>query len=163
MTDAPLRQPNALSDEDCMRAALAAARRGLLAGEPPVGACLVRDGEIIVTANNAVIGELDATAHAEIRVIREACRQLRSLALTGATLYATVEPCPMCLSACHYAGVEAVVFGAALEDMQGVTGVELEVHHATLAQGGMTLTVTGECLADESRALIAEWSARFKR
>ena len=116
-----------------MRAALEAARRGLLAGEPPVGACLVRDGEIVVTASNGVIGELDATAHAEIRVIREACRQLRSLTLTGCTLYATVEPCPMCLSACHYAGIDAVVFGAALEDMQGVTGGELEIHHAALA------------------------------
>ena len=163
MTDAPLHRAPALAHEDCMRAALEAARRGLLAGEPPVGACLVRDGEIVVTANNGVIGELDATAHAEIRVIREACRQLRSLSLAGSTLYATVEPCPMCLSACHYAGIDAVVFGAALEDMQGVTGGELEVNHAALMQGGMTLTVTGACLADESRALIAVWSARFKR
>ncbi len=69
----------------------------------------------------------------------------------------------MCLSACHYAGIEAVVFGASLEDMQGVTAGELKVHHETFAQGGMTLTMTGACLADESRALIKEWSTRFKR
>jgi len=163
MTDVPLTQPSMLTHEDCMRAALEAARRGLLAGEPPVGACIVRDGEIVVTANNGVIGELDATAHAEILAIREACRQLRSLSLTGCTLYATVEPCPMCLSACHYAGIDAVVFGAALDDMQGVTGGELGIHHDTLAQGGMTLTVTGACLADESRTLIAEWATRFNR
>jgi len=161
MTDAQPRQSSSLTPEDCMRAALEAARRGLLAGEPPIGACLVRDGEIVVTANNSVIGEIDATAHAEIRVIREACRQLRALSLSGCTLYATVEPCPMCLSACHYAGVDAVVFGATLEDMADVTGGELTIHHETLAQGGMTLTVAGECLADESRALIAEWSSRF--
>lgn len=163
MTDASPRRVAALDHEDCMRAALEAARRGLLAGEPPVGACLVRDGEIVVTANNGVIGELDATAHAEIRVIRDACRQLRSLSLAGSTLYATVEPCPMCLSACHYAGIDAVVFGATLEDMQAVTGGELAIHHDALAQGGMTLTVTGACLGDESRALIAQWSSRFGR
>ena len=143
-----------------MRAALDAARRGLLAGEPPVGACLVRDGEIVVTANNGVISELDATAHAEMRAIREACRKLRALSLAGSTLYVTVEPCPMCLTACHYAGIDAVVFGATLEDMHAITGGELAVHHDVLERGGLRVRVTGDCLRDESRALLAEWSGR---
>ena len=148
--------------EPFMRAALDAARRGLLAGEPPVGACLVRDGAIIATANNAVISELDATAHAEIRVIREACRQQRALSLIGCSLYATVEPCLMCLTACHYAGIGEIVFGAALDDMHAVTGNELHVEHATLARGGFDVVLTGACLRGECAALLEEWSRRFR-
>jgi tRNA(adenine34) deaminase len=147
--------------EPFMRAALDIARRGLLAGEPPVGACLVRAGEIVAVANNGVVSELDATAHAEIRVIREACRQQRSLTLPGTTLYATVEPCPMCLGACHYAGVGAVVFGAALADMQAVTGNELVVTHAELARAGLGVSVVGGCLRAECAALLGEWSRSF--
>ena len=137
-----------------MHAALKAARRGMLAGEPPVGACLVADGKIIATLSNAVIGELDITAHAEMRVIREACHQLRRLELSGCTLYVTVEPCRMCQAACHYAGITAVVYGAAIDDMQVVTGIELDGG----ADAGASLTLEGGCLATESRALIATWA-----
>ncbi len=142
-----------------MRTALEAARRGMLAGEPPVGACLVSGDTpdkptILATLNNAVIGDLDITAHAEMRVIREACRQLRRLDLSDCTLYVTVEPCLMCLTACHYAGITQVIYGAAIADMNAVTGNELAVvpgvHESLHLEGG--------CLADECRALIATWS-----
>ncbi|TDJ47451.1 MAG: nucleoside deaminase [Gammaproteobacteria bacterium] len=141
-----------------MRAAIAVARRGLAAGEPPVGACLVRQGEVIATLNNAVISELDATAHAEVRVIREACRHLRTLELRDCTLYATVEPCVMCLSACHYAGVDRVIFGASLADMHAVTGAELTITRDDLVRGGLRVAVSGQCLADECRALLDDWA-----
>jgi len=141
-----------------MRAALDAARRGLLAGEPPVGACLVRDGTIVTISNNGVISELDVTAHAEIRVIREACRQQRTLSLAGCVLYATVEPCPMCLGACHYAGLERIVFGATLADMHAVTGGELRVESATLTAAGLNVQIDGPCLGDECRALLEDWA-----
>ncbi|HJP37735.1 MAG TPA: nucleoside deaminase [Gammaproteobacteria bacterium] len=137
-----------------MRAALEAARRGMLAGEPPVGACLVADGEIVVTRSNAVIGELDITAHAEMRVIREACRQLRKLDLSGSTLYVTVEPCLMCLTACHYAGIGKVVYGAGIADMNAVTGNEL----AAAPANDLPLKLEGGCLAAECRGLIVTWS-----
>ena len=137
-----------------MRAALEAATRGMLAGEPPVGACLVAGGEIVTTLGNGVIGELDITAHAEMRVIREACRQLRKLDLSGCTLYVTVEPCVMCLTACHYAGIVEIIYGADIADMNAVTGNELGVS----PDGKMPLKVEGGCLAAECRALIATWS-----
>ncbi|RLA26355.1 MAG: nucleoside deaminase [Gammaproteobacteria bacterium] len=140
--------------EGFMRAALEAARRGMLAGEPPVGACLVVNGEIVATLSNAVIGELDITAHAEMRVIREACRQLRRLDLSGCTLYVTVEPCLMCQAACHYAGITEIIYGAAIDDMQVVTGNELDVNTPVSA----SLALEGGCLAAESRALITSWS-----
>jgi len=163
MTEAPACSGVGVVHEPFMRAAIDAARRGLLAGEPPVGACLVRDGDIIATSNNGVISDLDATAHAEIRVIREACRQQRALSLAGCTLYATVEPCLMCLTACHYAGIGAVVFGASLDDMHAVTGNELHVPHAALEQGGFNVVMTDACLRAECAALLDEWSRHCRR
>lgn len=145
--------------ERFMSVALERARRGLAAGEPPVGACLVRDGEVIAALNNAVIGELDVTAHAEIRVIRAACHRLRSLDLTGCQLFVTVEPCPMCLSACHYASIAHVVYGARLADMHAVTGRELmSLRTDVIASPSVNLRLTGDCLRDECRALLDQWA-----
>ena len=141
-----------------MRAALEAARRGMLAGEPPVGACLVADDRIVATLGNAVIGELDITAHAEIRVIREACRQLRRLDLSGCTLYVTVEPCRMCLAACHYAGIGQIFYGAAIEDMNAVTGNELGCGRDAGPDDLSSLRLEGGYLVTECRALIEAWS-----
>ena len=145
-------------NERHMTTALEAARRGLAAGEPPIGACIVSNGEIIASMNNAVIGELDITAHAEIRVIREACRRLRRLELAGCQLFVTVEPCPMCLSACHYAGIEEIVFGARLQDMQAITGDELMLTTAELiAEKGHGIQITGDCLRPACLDLLEQW------
>lgn len=95
-----------------MRQALDEAQRGLDAGEVPVGAVVVRDGAILGRAHNAPIGLADPTAHAEILALRDAGRKLGNYRLTGATLYVTVEPCPMCCGAALHARVARVVYGA---------------------------------------------------
>jgi len=136
-----------------MREALAAAQRGLLAGEAPVGACVVHDGRVVASAHTAVASGPDATAHAEILAVRAACRELRTPSLAGCSLYVTVEPCAMCLAALHYAGIDRVWFGAGLAAMQAATGREI---------GGPVppgMTVTGGLLADECVALLTEWAA----
>jgi len=151
------------SNDRYMRPAIEVARRGLLAGEPPIGACLVVDDEVIVTLGNAVIGELDITAHAEMRVIRAACRELRRLELSGCRIFVTVEPCPMCMSACHYADIAEVIYGASLADMHALTGNELMVSepYGEWSAGRVaTVRVTGGCLGDECRALLEEWAGR---
>ncbi len=149
------------SDQDHMRVAIDIARRGFLAGEAPIGACLVRDGEIVVTGHNGVIGDLDITAHAEIRVMREACRALRKLDLAGCTLVSTVEPCCMCLTASHYAHIDRIVFGASLADIDAVTHNELLLSHQTiLADCDRKPVVLGDVLGDECRALLREWADR---
>lgn len=140
-----------------MREALAAAQRGQLAGEPPVGACVVQDGEIIATAHTAVIAGPDATAHAEILALRAACRHTRSPRLPGCELYVTVEPCAMCLAAIHYAGIGRVWFGTGIDAMQAVTGSELPATAAAIEQTGITLR--GGLLAAECGALLAAWAA----
>jgi len=145
-----------VGDQSFMRSAIDIARRAMLAGEPPIGACLVRAGEAIVTLSNAVVGELDITAHAEMRVIRAACRQLRVLTLSDCRLFVTVAPCPMCMSACHYAGIPEIVYGAEIADLHALTGNEIMVE-GSRPPG---LTMSGGCLGDECRALFEEWSAR---
>ncbi len=143
-----------MADETLMRAALALARRGLLAGEAPVGACIVQDGRMIASAHSAVAGGPDASAHAEILAIRAACRSLRSATLAGCELYVSVEPCAMCLAACHYAGIHQVFFAASLQDMQAVTGNELA------APLPASIRLHGDVLGDEARALLVEWAAQ---
>ena len=143
----------AADDDRCMGEALAVARTALALGEPPVGACIVHDGTVLAVAHNGVIGGPDATAHAEILAIRAACRRVRAPRLADCTLYATVEPCPMCLAACHYAGITRVVFGASLADMQYVTAGEC------FAAAPPGIALTGAVRAAECRALLADWAA----
>ena len=95
-----------------MAEALAEARRGLDAGEVPVGAVVVVEGEIVARAHNAPIALADPTAHAEVLALREAARRVGNYRLTRATLFATVEPCPMCGGAILHARVSRVVYGA---------------------------------------------------
>ena len=145
-------------EESAMRQALAAARRAGLAGEPPIGACLVRDGSVLAVASNSVISALDITAHAEINVIRDACLSERSLELAGCELFATVEPCPMCLAASHYARIGRIVFGASLEDLHALTGAEMVAGPRVAPPGGPALV--GGCLREESLELLRAWSRR---
>ena len=141
-----------------MQCAIEAARWGMAAGEPPVGACLVRDGEAIATAHNSVVSALDITAHAEIVVIREACQSLRALDLSECHLYVTVEPCAMCLGACHYAGISLVIFGARLADINALTGNELGVPHSQLvADSNGTPAILGDFMRNDCLDLLSEW------
>jgi guanine deaminase len=146
--------------EQFMRIALQMAERGMASGGPPVGACLVRDGELVAKSHNAVIGELDVTAHAEIVAIREACRALRSLSLAGCRLFVTVQPCPMCLAACHYAGISEIIYGASIESMQAITQGELCIAPAELFAGRPEQPViTGGVLSAECQSLLTRWGA----
>jgi tRNA(adenine34) deaminase len=140
-----------------MREALAAARRGQLAGEPPVGACVIQDGQVIANAHTAVIAGPDATAHAEMLAVQAACRHVRTASLRGCELVVTVEPCAMCLAAIHYAGIERVWFGVGLQAMQALTGRELR---GAVPEG---MVVTGGVLAAECGALLDGWAAGRNR
>ena len=101
-----------MSHDTFMAAALEQARLALDAGEVPVGAVLVVDGEILARAFNQPISAVDPTAHAEVLVLRAAARSIGNYRLTDATVYVTVEPCLMCVGALVHARVREVVFGA---------------------------------------------------
>jgi tRNA(adenine34) deaminase len=99
-------------DEYWMRVALGLARRGEAAGEVPVGALVVCDGELIGEGWNQPIGSHDPTAHAEVIALRDAARRVSNYRLPGCTLYVTIEPCTMCAGALIHARVGRLVFGA---------------------------------------------------
>ncbi|WP_413285019.1 tRNA adenosine(34) deaminase TadA [Vibrio sp. MA40-2] len=99
-------------DEDFMRQAIALAYEAELAGEVPVGAVLVKDEQVIATGYNRSICDHDASAHAEIQVIRKAGQVLGNYRLLDTTLYVTLEPCPMCAGALLHSRVKRIVFGA---------------------------------------------------
>lgn len=101
-----------LTDETFLREAIALARQAAAAGEVPVGAVLVRNGEIIGRGCNAPIARNDPTAHAEILALREAAAANGNYRLDNTTLYVTLEPCPMCAGAIVHARVARLVFGA---------------------------------------------------
>ena len=113
--------------EDFMRLALAEAEKVWALGEVPVGAVVVRDGEVIATGFNQPIGRHDPTAHAEIVALRDAALRARNYRLTGATLVVTLEPCLMCVGAMVHARIATVVYGTP-EPRTGALGSATSAH-----------------------------------
>jgi tRNA(Arg) A34 adenosine deaminase TadA len=100
-----------MNDATYLDQAIALARQALDDDDGgPFGAVIVRDDEILGRARNRVLADHDPTAHAEVLAIRDACDRLGTHDLEGATLYASCEPCPMCLGAIYWAGISRVVF-----------------------------------------------------
>jgi guanine deaminase len=147
-----------VTDADFLRLAIRAAREGIAAGQSPFGSVIVHRGDVVAAAHNTVWRDTDPTSHAEVNNIRAAARALRSIDLTGCTLYSTCEPCPMCLSAIHWAKIERMVYGAAIADAAAAGFSELRVAAQELARmGGSHLVVEGGLLAEECRALFEEF------
>ena len=140
--------------EGFMAAALAEARRAAAAGEVPIGCVVVVDGEIIAAAHNQREGLSDATAHAEVLAIREAGRRLGAWRLSNATLYVTLEPCPMCAGALVQARVAHLVYGA--DDPKAWADRSLL---ELLQNPGLNhrVAITAGVLAEESSALLREF------
>ena len=100
-----------MTDDQFLARAIELARQGSECGEGgPFGAVIVRDGKIIAESWNRVVATHDPTAHAEVNVIRSACADIKDFHLPGCTLYASSEPCPMCLSAAYWARIGRIVF-----------------------------------------------------
>jgi len=140
-------------DAHWMRLALEQAREAAEAGEVPVGAVVVRDGQVIATGRNAPVGSHDPTAHAEIAALRAAAERLGNYRLDGCTLYVTLEPCAMCSGAMLHARLPRVVYGAA-EAKTGAAGsvvnlfAEPRLNHQTQIQGGVLAQECGALLSD---------------
>lgn len=147
-------------DERFMREALAEAQRGLEAGEVPVGAVVVADGAIVGRATNAPIALGDPTAHAEVLALREAARKLGNYRLTAATLYTTVEPCPMCCGAALHARLSRVVFGAPDPKAGAVVSLYRLLDDPRLNH---RIPATGGVLAEDSAALLTRFFAARRR
>jgi len=147
-----------------MRAAIRAAAAGVAAGQTPFGACIVRGDQVIACGHNVVWASTDITAHAEVHMIRLACAALGSISLRGCEIYSTCEPCPMCFSACHWAKLDRIVFGARIADAQACGFSELAIANTAMKTiGGSPIDVVGDFLRGECLALFQQWQARADR
>lgn len=139
-----------------MAIAIEMARKGVASGQSPFGACIVSaDGEIVAQAHNEVVLTTDITAHAEVQAIRQACRTLDAIDLSGCTIYSTCEPCPMCFAACHWARLDRIVYGASIGDAQGAGFNELTISNLQMREiGGSSVQVDGGCMSAENEAVF---------
>jgi tRNA(adenine34) deaminase len=145
-----------MDDNEFMGLALDLAREAGAAGEVPVGALVVIDGEVVGRGFNRPIGRHDPTAHAEIMALRDAATRLGNYRLPGSTLFVTLEPCAMCAGAIMHARVGRVVFGAR-DPKTGAAGSVIDLfaeprlnHHTA---------ITGGVLADECGGLLSGFFA----
>ena len=152
-----------MSDEYFMRAAIELARQAAQSGEVPVGAVVVKDGEIIGRGSNAPIARHDPSAHAELLALRDAAQSLENYRLVDCALYVTLEPCLMCVGAMFHARISRVIYGAS-DPKTGASGSVLNLfeeprlnHHATV-HGGVLAEECGQLLSQFFAARRAQLS-----
>lgn len=141
------------ADEHAMRIALDQAQNAWLVGEVPVGAVILRDGQVIATGYNRPITTHDPTAHAELVALRHAAQLLENYRLPECELFVTLEPCAMCAMALMHARFKRVVFGAPDPKTGAAGGVldlfaQRQLNHHTLVQGGLLAENCGQLLRD---------------
>jgi tRNA(adenine34) deaminase len=140
-------------DRQFMQQALEQAGLAALAGEVPVGAVIVRNGEVIARAFNKPITNHDPSAHAEMLALRQAALSAENYRLPDTTLYVTLEPCTMCAGAMLHARIDRIVYGAA-DPKTGAAGSVLDVfsskqiNHQTVIEGGVMAQECGQLLRD---------------
>lgn len=143
-----------MQDQDYMRMAIALAEEAAGLGEVPVGALVVKNGEVIGRGKNAPISLSDPTAHAEIQAMREAAQHLGNYRLVDCTLYVTLEPCAMCSGAMQHARISRLVYGAS-DPKTGCCGSVIDLmaedklnHHCV---------VTANVMAEECGSLLSSF------
>ena len=140
-------------DSAMMRLAIDQARNAAVVGEVPVGAVIVRDGQVIATGYNHPIGSHDPTAHAEIRALREAAELTSNYRLSDCSIYVTLEPCAMCCGAIIHARLRALYYGAS-DPKTGACGSvvdlmgEPRLNHHTQVHAGLRAQECGQLLRD---------------
>lgn len=151
-------------DPKYMRLAIKEAEKSARAlGGGPFGACIVKAGKIVAAAGNTVFKE-DATCHAEINAIRIASKKLKTYDLSGCAIYTTTEPCPMCFSAIHWAGIDHIIFGSTISDATDLGFNELSISARTMKKlGGSRVKIVSGFCAAECRKLFKSWNAMEKK
>lgn len=145
---------NAPTDTQWMALAIEQAKQAQEVGEVPVGAILIQNNQLIVSAHNQPISNNDPTAHAEIQLLRAAGKQLNNYRLSNTTLYATLEPCAMCLGAIVHARVSRIVFGA-YDQKSGVCGSCIDLPNSQCFNHSMS--IQGGILADQCKELLQQF------
>ena len=150
-----------MKHEKFMKMAIEKAMEGISNGQTPFGACIVKDEKIITSQHNQVWNEKNITSHAEIVAIREACKILDTVDLSGCTIYSTTEPCPMCFSAIHWAKIDKIIFGARIADAQEVGFSELIISNEEMKlKGNSPVEIEGDFMRQENLNLFKEFASK---
>jgi guanine deaminase len=152
-------EPLAADKQHFLGLAIAEAIRGAAAGQGgPFGAVVVKDGVVIGKAHNAVVANNDPTAHAEVQAIRAACAATGSFKLDGCDVYASCEPCPMCLGAVLWSRARAVYFAATRKEA-ALAGFDDAVFYQTLAGDASVPLVREKVECKDADAPFAAYAA----
>jgi len=146
-----------------MRRAIALSGQSVRSGGGPFGAVIVKDGRIIAEGVNLVTPANDPTAHAEIVAIREACRVLGRFHLSGCEIYASCEPCPMCMGAIYWARLDRVFHAATQADAAGAGFDDALIHEALAASPGARIVPAEQLLHEEALRAFDEWKRKADR
>lgn len=153
-----------MNPSELMRLAIEKCRQGIAAGQSPFGCAIARAGKVLSCSHNTVVLSTDITAHAEVNAIREACRATGDIFLDGSIVATTCEPCPMCMSALHWARVDTVYYGATIADADTAGFNELQLPAAELLRIGKSkVKLVPQVLPEECRELFTEWKNNPKR
>jgi guanine deaminase len=151
-------------DTEFMLKALELARQGIEQGHGgPFGAVVVQDNKIVGRGWNQVIHLNDPTAHAEMQAIREACRSLKTYHLSGAILYTTCQPCPMCLSAAYWAHITRLVYAANAQDAAAIGFDDQRIEEELKRPRDQRLLPSRQVLREASLELFYQWQKSAKR
>jgi len=121
----------------------------------------IKNGNVVACEHNVVWKTTDITAHAEINAIRVACKNLNSIDLSGCTIFSTCEPCPMCFSACHWARIAKIVYGASIADAKIAGFHELSISNETMKElGSSEVEIVFGFMREENVQLFEEWKQK---
>ena len=149
-----------MAEEKYMHEAILEAKKGIHAGHGgPFGAVIVKEGKIIGRGHNEVIHQQDPTCHGEMMAIHDACKNLGSFDLSGAELYTTGYPCPMCLGAILWANINRVYYGCNVEDTEVKIGFRDNAFYELLTKKEQRENFCRELSREECLALYEEYAS----
>lgn len=140
-----------------MRKAISLSDESVDAGGGPFGAVIVKDGKVVGAAANRVTLNNDPTAHAEVMAIREACQNLGTFDLSGCTLYASCEPCPMCLSAIYWARIDEYFYANDKNDAKSIDFDDAFIYEEIDKKPEERYIKRGQIIRDEAIKVFEKW------
>ena len=145
-------------DREFMQMAIDLSVENVANGGGPFGAVIVRNGEVVATGTNRVTANNDPTAHAEVSAIRTACAKVQNFKLEGCTCYTSCEPCPMCLSALYWAGIERIVYGNTKEDAKAINFDDSFIYDEIAKPYALRAIPCQNLMREEALAGFRAWS-----
>ncbi len=152
-----------MTHEELMRRAIGLSLRNVAEGGGPFGAVVARGGEIVAEGVNRVTAQCDPTAHAEVAAIRAAARKLGTFDLSGCDIYASCEPCPMCLGAIYWARLDRLFYAATKDDAARAGFDDAFIYRELALDPSQRRLATTRLLGDEALATFRAWEEKADR